>query len=77
MKKNNLPRQQPPSANFLAPLPGRKEDFCEGSFCTHIIYFVLLFCFTLFILPALLYIKNQKKNRILGSCYFFTLVYYV
>jgi hypothetical protein len=46
---------------FLAPLPGRKEDFCEGSFRTHILYFVLLFCFTLFILPALLLSKTQKN----------------
>jgi hypothetical protein len=37
-----------------------KEDFCKGSFCTHILYFVLLFCFTLFLL-ALFYIKNTKK----------------
>jgi hypothetical protein len=28
---------------------------------------LLLFCFTLFILPALFYIKNPKKLRILGS----------
>jgi hypothetical protein len=48
------------------------EDFCEGSFRMHILYFVLLFCFTLFILPALLFIENPKKIRILGSCYFFT-----
>jgi hypothetical protein len=38
------------------------EDFCEGSFRTHILYFVLLFCFTLFILPALFYIKKPKKK---------------
>jgi hypothetical protein len=61
MKKNNLPRHQSPSANFLAPLPGRKEDFCEGSFRTHILYFVLLLCFTLFILPALFLSKTQKN----------------
>jgi hypothetical protein len=34
------------------------------------------FCFTLFILPASFYIKNPNKIRILGSCYFFTLVYH-
>jgi hypothetical protein len=31
-----------------------------GVFCTHILYFVLLFCFTLF-LPASFYIKNTKN----------------
>jgi hypothetical protein len=30
-----------------------------------------LFCFTLFILPASFYIKNPKKIRILGSCFFY------
>jgi hypothetical protein len=43
----------------------------RGVFRTHILYFVLLFCFTLF-LPASFYIQKPKKFRILGSCYFFT-----
>jgi hypothetical protein len=52
-----------------------EEDFCKGSFRTHILYFVLSFAFTLFLL-ALFYQKPQKIS-ILYSCYFFTLVHYV
>jgi hypothetical protein len=67
-----LLHQQTPTS-FLAPSSpshqqvfwrrcrGRVEDFCEGSFRTHILYFGLLFCFTLFILPASFFIKNPKK----------------
>jgi hypothetical protein len=50
-----------PAALFWRRCRGKLEDFCEGSFRTHILYFVLLFCFTLFILPASFYIKNPKK----------------
>ena len=40
---------------------GREKTSARGVLRTHILYFVLLFCFTLFILPALLFIKNPKK----------------
>jgi hypothetical protein len=60
-KKNNLPRKLAISC-FSGVVAGEEvEDFCEGSFRTHILYFVLLFCFTLFILLALFYIKNPEK----------------
>jgi hypothetical protein len=49
-----------PAALFLAPLPGRKEDSARGVFA-HTFFTMLLFYFTLFILSALLYIKNPKK----------------
>jgi hypothetical protein len=61
-KKNNLPCQLAISY-FSGAVAGEEvEDFYEGSFRTHILYFVIvLFCFTLFILPASFYIKNPKK----------------
>jgi hypothetical protein len=55
---------------------GRVEDLCKGSFSHAHPLLCYLFCFTLFILPALFYIKNPKKVSILGSCYFITLVHY-
>jgi hypothetical protein len=48
-------------ALFLAPLPGRKRRFLRGEFFAHTSFTLLLFCFTLFILLALLYIKNPKN----------------
>jgi hypothetical protein len=56
---------------------GKVEDFCEGSFRTHILYFVLLFCFTLFILPASFYIKNPKKLESLVVVISLLLVHHV
>jgi hypothetical protein len=50
------------SSSFSGTVAGEEvEDFCEGSFRMHILYFVLLFCFTLFILPASFYFRNPKK----------------
>jgi hypothetical protein len=49
------------AAYFLAPLPGRKRRLLRGEFFAHTSFTLLLFCFTLFILPALLYIKNPKN----------------
>jgi hypothetical protein len=51
------------SSTFLAPLPGRKEDFYKGSLSHSSSLFCLilaLFYFTLFCLHLL--IKNYKKN---------------
>jgi hypothetical protein len=46
--------------SFLAPLPGKKKKTsARGVFRTHILYFVLLFCFTLFYLHR--FIKNPKN----------------
>jgi hypothetical protein len=36
------------------------EDFCEGSFCTHILYFILSFALLYFLLASFLS-KTQKK----------------
>jgi hypothetical protein len=38
-----------------------KEDFCKGSFRMHILYFVLLFCFTLLIFICIVLSKTQKN----------------
>jgi hypothetical protein len=62
--------------DFSGAIAGEEEeDFCEGSFRTHTLYFVLSFAFTLFLLAS--FYQKPKKIRILGSCYFFTLVHYV
>jgi hypothetical protein len=62
MHKDRLLPRQLGSSLFSSAVAGEEvEDCCEGSFHTHILYFVLLFCFTLFILPASFYIKNPKK----------------
>jgi hypothetical protein len=56
---------------------GGSRRLLRGEFFARTSFTLLLFCFTLFILPASFFIKKPKKIRILGSCYFFTLVYYV
>jgi hypothetical protein len=67
-----------PAANFLAPLPGRKKKTSARGVFAHTSFTLLLLCFTLFYFTCIvLYQKPKKKIRILGSCYFFTLVYYV
>jgi hypothetical protein len=58
--------------SFLASLPGRRlEDFCEGSFRTHILYFVIVLLYFIYFSCIILY-QKPKKIRILGSCCFFT-----
>jgi hypothetical protein len=64
-----------PSTSFLAPLPGRKEDFCKGSFHTHILYFVLSFALLYFYLHC--FIKNPKKLVSLIVVISLLLVHYV
>jgi hypothetical protein len=65
-----------PAALFLAPLPGRKvEDLCERSFRTQILYFVIVLLYFIYFTCIVLY-QKPKKIRILGSCYFFTLVHH-
>jgi hypothetical protein len=46
---------------FLAPLPGKSERPLQGEFFARTSFTLLLFCFTLFILPASFYIKNPKN----------------
>jgi hypothetical protein len=48
-----------PSTSFSGAVAGEEEDFCEGSFCTHILYFVLSFALLYFYLHH--FIKNPKK----------------
>jgi hypothetical protein len=48
------------SSSFSGAVAGEEvEDFCEGSFCTHILYFVLSFALLYFYLHR--FIKNPKK----------------
>jgi hypothetical protein len=60
---------------FSGAVAGEEEDFYEGSFCTHILYFVLSFALLYFFTCIIL--SKPKKIRILGSCYFFTISHYV
>jgi hypothetical protein len=45
--------------DFSGAVAGEEEDFCEGSFRTHILYFVLSFALLYFYLRR--FIKNTKK----------------
>jgi hypothetical protein len=47
--------------NFLALLPRKSGRPLQGEFFAHTSFTLLLFCFTLFILPTSFYIKNPKK----------------
>jgi hypothetical protein len=49
-----------PSISFFGAVVGEEEDFCKGSFRTHILYFVLSFALLYFYLHC--FIKNPKKN---------------
>jgi hypothetical protein len=60
-----------PSTTFSGAIAGEEEDFYEGSFRMHILYFVYCFALLYFILLALFYQKPKKK---LES---FVVVYYV
>jgi hypothetical protein len=51
------------SSSFLAPLPGRKKKTsARGVFRMHILYFVLSFAFTLFLLASF----YQKPKKIVS-----------
>jgi hypothetical protein len=50
-----------PAASFLAPLAGKSGRLLRGEFFARTSFTLLLFFFTLFILPASFYIKNPKK----------------
>jgi hypothetical protein len=52
-----------------------KRRLLREEFRTHILYFVLSFAFTLFLLASVY--QKHKKISFLYSCYFFTLVHYV
>jgi hypothetical protein len=48
-----------PSTSFSGIVAGEEEDFCKGSFHTHILYFVLSFALLYFYLHR--FIKNPKN----------------
>jgi hypothetical protein len=64
-----------PSTSFFWRRCRGKRRLLQGEFRTHILYFVLSFAFTLFLLAS--FYQKQKKISFLYSCYFFTLVHYV
>jgi hypothetical protein len=52
-------------ALFLAPLPGRKvEDFCVGSFRTHIFYFVIVLLYFIYFTCIAIYQKLKKLESL-------------
>jgi hypothetical protein len=60
---------------FSGAVAGEKEDFCEGSFRTHILYFVLSFALLYFYLHH--FIKNPKKIEsfvVVFTCLLFVLL---
>jgi hypothetical protein len=60
------------SSSFSGAVAGEEvEDFCEGSFRTHILYFVIVLLYFIYFTCIVLNQKS-KKIRILGSYYFFT-----
>jgi hypothetical protein len=48
-----------PSTSFSGAVAGEEEDFCKGSFHTHILYFVLSFALLYF--TCIVLSKTQKK----------------
>jgi hypothetical protein len=60
-KKNNLPRQLAISY-FSGTVAGEEvEDFCEGSFRMHILYFVIVLLYFIYFTCIILYQKPKKK----------------
>jgi hypothetical protein len=50
-----------PSTSFSGAAAGEEEDFCERSFHTHILYFVLSFALLYLFLLAFVLSKTQKN----------------
>jgi hypothetical protein len=49
------------SSSFYGTVAGEEvEDFCEGSFCTHILYFVIALLYFIYF-TCIVFIKNPKK----------------
>jgi hypothetical protein len=69
-----LPRQLNPINLFLALLSGkRKKTSVRGVFRTHILYFVLLFFFTLFLLVS--FYQKPKKLESLIVAFIYLLLF--
>jgi hypothetical protein len=76
----NLIHQQTQSSFLASSSPRHQQVFwrrcrgkrrlLQGEFRTHILYFVLIFAFTLFLLAS--FYQKYKKISFLYSCYFFT-----
>jgi hypothetical protein len=62
-------------SSFSGAVAGEEEDFCKGSFRTHILYFVLSFSLLYFYLHR--FIKNPKKLVFLIVVISLLLVHYV
>jgi hypothetical protein len=51
-----------PSSFFSGAVAGEEEeDFCEGSFRTHILYFVIVLLYFIYFTCIVFFIKNPKK----------------
>jgi hypothetical protein len=68
-------KRQQNITSFSGAVAGEEEDFCEGSFRTHILYFVLSFALLYFYLHH--FIKNLKKLESLVVVISLLLVHYV
>jgi hypothetical protein len=76
-KKKKLPHQLSASKThqvFCRRCRGERR-LLRGEFSHAHPLLCFKFCFTLFLLAS--FYQKPKKTRILGSCYFFTLVHYV
>jgi hypothetical protein len=72
---SDLHYHTPPQQRYFWRRSREKRRLLQGEFRMHILYFVLSFAFTLFLLA--LFYQKHKKNSFLYCCYFFTLVHYV
>jgi hypothetical protein len=60
--KDHLLRIIKRSSLFSGVVAGEEaEDFCEGSFRTHILYFVIVLLYFIYFTCIVLYQKPQKK----------------
>jgi hypothetical protein len=62
-KKKKLPRQVGTSILFWRRCRGGSRRLLRGEFFAHTSFTLFIFCFTLFILPALFY-QKPKKNLV-------------
>jgi hypothetical protein len=68
--EENLPRQLSAS-NYFSGAVAREEveDFCDGSFHTHILYVVIALLYFIYF-TCIVFYQKPKKFRILGSCFY-------
>jgi hypothetical protein len=63
-KKNNLHRQLAISYFSGAVAREKVEDFCKGSFRTHILYFVIVLLYFIYFTCIILYQKPKKLESL-------------